>query len=98
MVLEIRAVGRKTPNDGWLEITADTARRLASLTSPFPLKVGDATGAAVMRDMSCTCQKSGTEGGHQHHFLDSPLFRSLIAERTAVVELLDDASLVVTSA
>ena len=98
MVLEVRSVGRKTPVDGKLEISAETARRLASLGMPFPVKLGDATAAVLLREMSCTCATGGGDGtsGHTHHFLESALFKTLVANQTAVVELVDGPSIIVS--
>lgn len=97
MVLDVRAVGRKTPVDGKLEITAETARRLESLGTPLPVQLGDATGAVALLEMSCSCAKgwAGGEGapGHTHHFLESALFKTLVADRTVVIELVDGPSI-----
>ena len=97
MVLGVRLVGRKTPVDGKLEIAAETARRLASLGTPLPLQLGDATGAVALLEMSCSCAKgrAGGEGvaGHTHHFLESALFKTLVADRTVVIELVDGPSI-----
>ncbi|MDP1859035.1 MAG: hypothetical protein Q8K82_10205 [Gemmatimonadaceae bacterium] len=97
MVLDVRSVGRKTPVDGKLEITAETARRLESLGTPLPVQLGDATGAVALLEMSCSCAKgwAGGEGvaGHTHHFLESALFKTLVADRTVVIELVDGPSI-----
>jgi hypothetical protein len=90
MILEIREVSRKTPRDGRLEISGETARRLGALAPPLPLLVGEASGAAELEAMECTCGKgAATPGGapHRHHFVRSPLFMQLTEGESVVLEL-----------
>ena len=93
MLLEIRTVSRKTPDDGRLEITAESARRLSPFGVPLTVRVGDdetARGEAQLTAMSCTCDKGGGGAGgagHEHRFLASDLFRALSPGETVVLEL-----------
>ena len=93
MLLELRTVSRKTPGDGRLEISGESARRLAPFGEPLTVRVGDeaeVVGAGHVTSMRCTCEKGGGEaGGHEHHFLASDLFRALVPGETVVIELLD---------
>ena len=86
MLLEQRVVSRKTPRDGRLEITAESAARLAALGSDFALAQGDAEGRARLHSMPCGCAKGATTG-HVHHFVESPLLMALVPETTVRVEL-----------
>jgi hypothetical protein len=89
MLLERRTVSRKTPRDGRLEITAESAARLAALGGDFALARGDAEGRARLHSMPCGCAKgaSGATSGHVHHFVESPLLMALVPETTVLVEL-----------
>lgn len=89
MLLEIRLVSRKTPGDGRLEITLETARRLRALAGPLRVRVDDAEDEGTVSSMTCTCAKGGAHG-HEHHFLGSGLLRTLRAEETVALELLED--------
>ncbi|MBK6487763.1 MAG: hypothetical protein IPF98_13000 [Gemmatimonadetes bacterium] len=93
MLLEVREVSRKTPGDGRLEITEVSARRLAMHGTQLPVAVDEARGEGRLVAMRCTCDKGGASGGHQHHFVESPLFRQLPAGETVVLELLDGPQL-----
>lgn len=86
MLLEERTVSRKTPLDGRLEISVETARRLGPLGPDIRLASGGRQGVARLHAMACTCAK-GAAGSHVHHFLESPLLRTLAPESTARVEL-----------
>jgi hypothetical protein len=90
MLLEIRSVGRKTPGDGKLEISEETARRLGVLGDAIPVRVGSQNGRAMLSSMRCSCGK-GTGPDHRHHFLEAELFRTLRAEQTVAIELIDGA-------
>jgi hypothetical protein len=103
MYLETRTVGRKTPQDGKLEIGKATAERLALLgaTLRVSLMTGSppnvASGPAAVSAMSCTCARSQATGIHEHLFLESPVLRSLAAEDRVTLAL-DDAGVVHISA
>ena len=96
MLLEVRSVGRKTPNDGKLEITEATARRLAVLPMPRPVRVGDHTGHGSVSEFECTCGKGNSDAPHRHHFLESDLFRELVVDQTVVLELVGESELVLS--
>jgi hypothetical protein len=89
MLLEQRTVSRKTPRDGRLEITAESAARLAALGSHFALSRGDAEGRAHLHSMPCGCAKGtpGATSGHVHHFVESPLLMALVPETSVLIEL-----------
>ena len=86
MLLEIRIVSRKTPADGKLEITSQTARRLQLFGERVRVRVGVESGEGALTAMTCTCAK-GEGADHEHHFLSSELFRTLAPEETVVLEL-----------
>lgn len=89
MTLEHCTVSRKTPLDGKLEITPDTAAWLAALGPEFPLISGGQQGTARVSALECTCAK-GAGARHVHHFLESPVLRTL-APGTVVGVAVDDA-------
>ena len=74
--LERRNVSRKTPGDGMLEITKPVAEQLRKAGSEFDLTTPAGDGRAVLTSMPCTCR--GAENPHEHWFLRSELFRSLV--------------------
>lgn len=86
VLLERRAVSRKTPLDGKLEISGASAERLATLGAEFALASGGATGRARLLSMACGCAK-GAGSGHVHHFVESPLLMALRPESDVLVEL-----------
>jgi hypothetical protein len=88
MLLERRMVSRKTPGDGKLEISADTAATLrGALPDGFPLSLAGAAGRGRVSAISCSCAKARAGGMHEHHFLESELFRSLVPEREVTISL-----------
>ena len=87
MLLEQRTVSRKTPRDGRLEITPESAARLAALGAEFALTASGETGRGRLEAMPCGCAKGGTSGGHVHHFVESPLLARLAPETTVLIEL-----------
>ena len=74
--LERRNVSRKTPGDGRLEITKPVAERLRAVGTAFDLDTPTGDGSATLTSMPCTCR--GAENPHEHWFLRSELFRSLV--------------------
>lgn len=86
MLLETRQVSRKTPLDGKLEISAEAASRLATLGAEFTLVSAGRTDIGRLRAMTCTCAKMAS-GSHVHHFLESPLLRSLTPGSEVGVEM-----------
>jgi hypothetical protein len=82
VLLEQRAVGRKTPLDGRLELSPSTAERLGAPGDELPVVALGREGVGRLETMECTCGKSpGARAGerHIHHFVASPLFRELAA-------------------
>ena len=80
--LERRTVSRKTAGDGKLEITRDAAAALGALGSVVHVNVeGPAgethAGEARLGSMRCTCQ--GDDRPHVHYFIESDVFRPLVA-------------------
>ncbi len=86
MLLEQRSVSRKTPLDGKLEISPDSAARIGPLGPAIPLTSGGREGTARLHFLACTCAR-GEGGSHVHHFLESALFRALQPESQVQVEL-----------
>jgi len=94
MRLEIRTVGRKTPLDGKLEISASAANHLHSLGGVIGIEIHGAVsrgassrGVATVSGMACTCRKSSMTGTHVHHFLESELFRALPVNAVLALDL-----------
>lgn len=85
MILEVCTVGRKTPSDGKLEISASTADRLRFEKSTLRVMIGETTATATLGEQECQCGKDG--GTHRHLFLCSPVLRELVAGETAVLDL-----------
>ena len=75
-LLERRNVSRKTPGDGMLEISKPAAEKLPSGRSEFDLTTPAGDGSATLTSMPCTCR--GADNMHEHWFLRSDLFRSLM--------------------
>jgi hypothetical protein len=77
----ILKVGRKTPLDGKIEISAADASRLAAPGPTRQLRLrgvpGEHHGEVRISDMPCTCSRGAEGGAHHHHFLESELFRAL---------------------
>lgn len=88
IVLERREVGRKTPGDGRLELTAASAARVRALGAEFAVRALGRADVGRLEALDCTCAKGGGEGPrHTHHFAASPLFRELTAGSPVRVEL-----------
>ena len=75
MQIDRRTVSRKTPNDGKLEISRAAADRLAEVEPPIIVEWSGESGPAALSTFDCTCAKA--DGAHIHHFLESPILRSL---------------------
>ena len=86
MLLDQRAVSRKTPLDGKLEVSPEAAARLAALGEEFALVSGGREERGRVERMACACAK-GAEGGHVHHFVASPALRALEPGSEVRVEL-----------
>lgn len=76
MLLEHCTVSRKTPLDGKLEISQEAAARLAPFGPDLPLFSAEQQDTAQLSALACTCGK-GASGRHVHHFIESPLLRTL---------------------
>ena len=76
--LERRNVSRKTPGDGMLEITKPVAEKLRKVATEFDLTTPAGTGRAMLTSMPCTCRGAGNP--HEHWFLKSELFKSLVPD------------------
>lgn len=77
MFIEQRAVSRKTPLDGKLEISAAAALRLQTLGPNFTVRANGREARAQLVELTCTCAKGGGDGTHAHHFVESDALRSL---------------------
>ncbi len=88
MLLEQRSVSRKTPLDGMLEISAAAAARISERGPRIQLRSAGHEGSARLRTLECDCAK-GVAGRHTHHFLESPLLRTLAPGSEVRVELHD---------
>jgi hypothetical protein len=75
MVLARSTVSRKTPRDGRLEITKDVAARLAIRSDGLRVVLTGRTAPAHLDSMTCTCR--GGDQPHEHHFVQSDLFKEL---------------------
>jgi len=90
--LERRVVGRKTPTDGRLELTAATADRLEALGLEFTVLALGRTGAGRVESMECTCGRGGNTPGHAHlhRFAVCALFEELTAGAEVRLDLLEE--------
>ena len=75
MHLDRRTVSRKTPRDGKLEITPGAAARLVGLGAELRAEWDGARAPAAVVTMTCSC--GGDAMQHEHHFLESVIFRTL---------------------
>ncbi len=87
MLLEVRAIGRKTPRDGRLEVSDTTFRRL-SIVPALTARVGDSCAPAVLERLSCTRCAHHEGEAHDHPFVTSELFQSLVPGEHCAVELI----------
>jgi hypothetical protein len=92
MLLERRLVSPRTQLDGKLEVSAGTATRLASLGNALAVVTGGESGSARVESMTCTCAKRSGEP-HVHHFVESPILKSLAAGSEVRLELDQDSAL-----
>jgi hypothetical protein len=91
--LERRTVSRKTPGDGRLEITRETARRIEPLGARVPMAMDGAEFEATVGTLPCTCR--GEDKPHVHYFLQAERFRGLSPGTTVSLGLDDTGRLVV---
>jgi hypothetical protein len=95
MLLEVCTVSRKTPTDGRLLITPAAATTLRALGADVPLATPGGYDRARVTSMTCSCGKEGP-GGHEHHFIESPILRSLPPGSEVRLILDDNGSLVIS--
>ena len=74
--LERRTVSPKTAGDGMVEITKPVAEKLLTMGKEFDLEAPAGRGRVSLTSMPCTCR--GKDNPHEHWFLKSELFRSLL--------------------
>ncbi|MBL8962039.1 MAG: hypothetical protein JNJ98_19405 [Gemmatimonadetes bacterium] len=91
MLLEVRAVGRKTPQDGRLDISESTFRRLTIIGDRLQGRVGESVAPATLERRACQRCSTHAESGGEHLFVVSEAFRSLAPGEHCVLELADDA-------
>jgi hypothetical protein len=75
--VERTVVGRKTPGDGKLEISAALARALGGDGAPIHVRLASDELGGSVEVMECTCAKAGASGKHEHHFVQCDAFRNL---------------------
>ncbi len=75
--VERAVVGRKTPGDGKLEVSAALAHALGGDGAPIQVRLASAAQSGTVEIMECTCAKAGASGKHEHHFVRCDAFRSL---------------------
>ena len=93
--VERAVVGRKTPGDGKLEVSADLARQLGGDRAPVQVRLTSDEQDGTVEIMQCTCAKAGASGKHEHHFVQCDAFRALTIG-TELVLRADDGSLEVS--
>jgi hypothetical protein len=90
MLLEIRSVGRKTPQDGRLDISEATFRRLGIIGERLQGKLGESVAPATLERRTCQRCAAHAEEGGEHLFLVSEVFRALSPGEHCVLELAAD--------
>lgn len=91
MLLEVRSVGRKTPQDGRLDISETTFRRLRIIGDRLQGRVGESAAPATLERRACQRCTDHGEGGGEHLFVVSDAFRTLVPGEHCVLELAEDA-------
>jgi hypothetical protein len=86
MLLEVVTVSRKTPQDGRLLITPEAAATLRALGEDVALTAPGGCDRAKVTSMTCSCGKEAP-GGHEHHFVESPLLRNLVPGSVVRLEI-----------
>jgi hypothetical protein len=85
MLLDRRAVSRKTPRDGRLEITSRAAARLRDLGHALEVEVGGRRSTVAVQSMTCRCR--GEAKPHAHYFLQAATFTQLTPGTEVDIEL-----------
>lgn len=88
---ERAVVGRKTPDDGKLEISSELAEVLGGDGALVLVQFAGGEQRGHVTVMECTCAKAATSGVHLHHFLQCDAFRE-VAAGTALSLSADRAS------
>jgi len=77
IVIERAVVGRKTPGDGKLEVSAQLALALGGDGTALQVHIAERKTQGTVTVMPCTCEKAGKSGKHEHHFVQCDDFRTL---------------------
>ena len=77
IIIERAVVGRKTPADGKLEVSAQLALALGGDGSVLQVHIAERKTEGTVVVMPCTCAKTGISGKHEHHFVQCDDFRTL---------------------
>ena len=88
-MLQAAVVSRKTPRDGKLEISAQTAERLGGVGTNIRVSAQGTSAAGMVVSMPCGCK--GETRHVSHVFLHSDVLRALPPESSVVLELEQDA-------
>ena len=75
--VEHAVVGRKTPGDGKLEVSAALAHALGGHHASIDVRMTSNHQSGAVEIMECTCAKAGASGKHEHHFVQCDGFRAL---------------------
>ncbi len=94
MELQRSTVSRKTPRDGKLEISIESAMRLERLGG-LEVVVGRVRAAGRVASMPCTCRGPGDE--HVHWFLESEPLKTLAPGDSVAVAVGEGGAVVVTA-
>ncbi|MFN2400018.1 MAG: hypothetical protein ABR543_15470 [Gemmatimonadaceae bacterium] len=95
--LETAIVSRKTPGDGKLEISLETATAIGMDRQGLTVALSGSAGSAQVSSVLCGCGRAdgAKSAKHVHYFLMCDLLRSLKPDERVSV-LLDDVSRDVT--
>lgn len=75
--VERAVVGRKTPGDGKLEVSAELAQALGGDGAVIKVQGPGSEEHGNVEFFECTCTKAATTGQHVHHFVQCDAFREL---------------------
>jgi hypothetical protein len=74
--LERRTVSRKTPGDGRLELTRETARKIERLGPAVAMDLAGELLTGELGTLDCTCR--GADKPHVHYFIQAEELRRLV--------------------